>query len=267
MPQITDDQRDPGILANVTNDFANCNVPVREDMANAHAVVLSRLARPGAWWTGAERICIAAEARAANTCPFCVERKQALSPYTIEGEHTIDQMTEGVLTEPIIAMVHMMVTDVTRITQKAIEDLAQAGFSDGHYVEALGIVVAIRSMDQTCRGLGVTPHALPSPVAGEPTSARPGPLVDGEAYVPMLAREQPNAPDEDLWGADFAKTIPNVARALSLVPDAVRDWFALSDVQYIPAGKFGAVSEGRNLSRPQIELLAGRVSALNDCFY
>ena len=267
MPKITEDQRDAGILERVFQDFAACAVPVRDDLAQAHAMALSRLARPGTWWTGAERVCIAAEARAANTCPFCVERKQALSPYTIEGKHTIDPMTEGVLSEPIIAMVHMMVTDVTRITQKAIEDLSQAGFSDGHYVEALGIVVAIRSMDQTNRGLGVPLHGLPSPVAGEPTRTRPAPLVQGEAYLPMLARQQPNAPDEDLWSDELAGRVPNVARALSLVPDAVRDWFCLSDVQYIPTGKFGAMTEGRNLSRPQIELLAARVSALNDCFY
>ena len=267
MPKITDDQRDPAILAAVQADLAHCDVPVRGDIADAHAVVLSRIARPGTWWTAAERIAIAAESRAANTCPFCVERKQALSPYTIEGTHTIDPITEGVLTEPIIGMVHMMVTDVTRITKKAIEDLAGAGFSDGHYVEALGIVVAMRSMDQTNRGLGAPLHSLPSPNPGNPTQARPGPLVDGEAYVPMLARQEPHAPDADLWGEDFAETIPNVARALSLVPDAVRDWFELSDAQYIPAGKFGAVTEGRNLSRAQIELVAARVSALNDCFY
>ncbi len=267
MPKITQDQRDAGILSRVKEDFTSCAVPVRDDLANAHAMVLSRLARPGTWWTGAERIAIAAEARAANTCAFCVERKQALSPYTIEGTHTTDPLSEGVLFEPMIGMIHMMVTDVTRITKQAIDDLSTSGFTHGHYVEALGIVVAVRSMDQTNKGLGVPVHGLPSPVAGEPSQAKPGPLVEGEAFVPMLARQEPDAPDQDLWGGDFAKSIPNVARALSLVPDAVRDWFELSDAQYIPAGKFGAVTEGRNLSRAQIELLAARVSALNDCFY
>lgn len=266
MASKTDPTR-PEVLDAVLTDMAQCSVSVREDLSKAHALVLSRISGPGTWWTGGERVAVAAEARAANDCAFCEQRKQALSPYTIKGTHAIDPITKGVLPEAIISMIHMAVTDVTRITQKAIEDLSEAGLSNGHYVEALGIMVAIRSMDQTCRGLGVPLHSVPGPLAGEPSRATPAPLVEGEAFVPMLARQQPDAPDADLWPAAAAAGIPNVARALSLVPDAVRDWFALSDAQYIPAGKFGAVTEGRNLSRPQIELIAGRVSALNDCFY
>ena len=56
---------------------------------------------------------------------------------------------------------------------------------------------------------------------------------------------------------------------MSLVPDAVRTMKTLSTAQYVPIHAVGDItwSEGRALDRRQIELVAGRVSALNDCFY
>ncbi len=257
-------ETDRDVLDSVVGDFAGCPVPVRSDLADAHGFVLSRLRRAGTWWTGAERLAIAAESRAANICPYCAERKKALSPYTFKGEHTLAPGTAGVLPYPIIDLVHMAVTDVTRITKKAIDDLADAGLSDAHYVEALGVVVVMRSMDQTCRGLGVPLHTLPSVVDGTPTRIRPENMVEAEAYVPMVPADAFMTEDQDFTPG---RGVPNVARALTLVPNAVYEWFVLSNAQYIPSAQFGHVTEGRSLSRPQIELLAGRVSALNDCFY
>ena len=61
---------------------------------------------------------------------------------------------------------------------------------------------------------------------------------------------------------------PNVLRALSLVPDAVRQLQELSEVHYLPmADVVDPRARIPSLSRPQMELLAGRVSALNECFY
>ena len=61
-----------------------------------------------------------------------------------------------------------------------------------------------------------------------------------------------------------------VIKALSLVPDGVRWLKDLSNAQYLPmaAGQMMDFSRGRGpLSRAQTELIAGRVSALNECFY
>ena len=70
-------------------------------------------------------------------------------------------------------------------------------------------------------------------------------------------------PNDDLW-----KDNPgNVIRAMSLVPDAVRDLVLLSNVHYVPSDKMMEFTPVRAISREQIELLAGRVSAINDCFY
>lgn len=47
----------------------------------------AHIAMPGAVWTGAQRVAIAFEARAATKCRLCAERKAAVSPYHLEGDH------------------------------------------------------------------------------------------------------------------------------------------------------------------------------------
>ena len=73
--------------------------------------------------------------------------------------------------------------------------------------------------------------------------------------------------EADLFGG--ARMVPNVLRAMSLVPDAVRLLKVLSAAHYIPMEDVPdpSASGDRALSRAQIELIAGRVSAMNDCFY
>ena len=59
----------------------------------------------------------------------------------------------------------------------------------------------------------------------------------------------------------------NVMRALSLVPDELRGLKDLSAAQYLPMNKVMSMDTGRTLDRAQMELIASRVSALNECFY
>lgn len=252
------------VLAAVQRDMAQCAVPVRDDIIDAHAVVLTRLALAGEWWTGAERVAIAAAARSVRGCSYCVERKAALSPYSVSGVHKVDPEIDGLLPAALIDIIHFAMTDAPRMTEAAISKLAEHGISDAHYVEALGIAVAIRSIDQTCRGLGVPLHPLPISVDGEPSRIRPEVEPAGEAFVAMMPAVQPVPPNDDLWDAD---SIFYGLRAMSLVPDAVRDLLVLSAAQYLPMSIAGDFSQGRTLGRDQMELLAGRVSSINDCFY
>ena len=173
-------------LKSVINDMEQCQVPVRDELADAHALVLTRFAEPGEWWTSAERIAIAANTRTVHQCAFCDERKAALSPYAVKGTHVTDPAHDGVLPAAIIDILHLAMTDPTRMTASAIERLSDAGLSDAHYIEALGIGVALRSIDQACRGLGVPLHQLPAPVAGEPRRVRPEVEPAGEAFVAMM---------------------------------------------------------------------------------
>jgi hypothetical protein len=125
-------------------------------------------------------------------------------------------------------------------------------------------VVAVISIDAFCRGLGVDPHPLPAPEPGETTRHRPVGTVSDEAWVPMLPAAASSGPEADLFPS---ARVPNVARAMSLVPDCVRMLKQLSAAHYLPMEQVIDPKARRTLDRAQMELLAGRVSALNECFY
>ena len=57
-------------------DYSAASVPVHADLQESHRAILDSLRKPGCWFTGAERIAIAAENRNAPECPLCRERKQ-----------------------------------------------------------------------------------------------------------------------------------------------------------------------------------------------
>ena len=43
----------------------------------------------------------------------------------------------------------------------------ESGLTDGHYVEIVGIVVSLSSVDAFCRAMGLPLPPLPEPAAGE----------------------------------------------------------------------------------------------------
>jgi len=243
-------------------DYGNCEVPIREDIPAAYQAYWEKLRRPGTWWTGAERIAIAQETRNALTCAFCAERKKALSPYAFKGEH--EQC--GGLPERAVDAVHRVITDQIRITQAYVDDNDANGLSKGAYVELVGVTVAVFSIDEFHRALGLPVEELPSPVSGEPSGYRPEMLADDIGFVPTVPSEGAIGNEADLWPNGYG---PNVVRALTLVPNALREWRELSAVQYLALDKmqnFGK-DETRSIDRMQMELVAGRVSAVNECFY
>jgi len=233
---------------------------VRDDITEAHRRAWQRLAAPGTWWTGKERVAIAAEARNAVRCTLCKERKAALSPHTVEGTH--DGL--GVLTEGVVDVIHRVVTDPGRLSKEWYEQVLAAGLEDTHYVEIIGVIIRVVSIDVFCRGVGVPPHPLPSPVDGEPSRRRPESAKLEAAWVPMIAQGKEKGPEANLYKEGDH---PHVGRALSLVPDEVRGMKGLIRAQYVPVHQVIDVRVNRSISRAQMELIAGRVSALNGCFY
>ena len=120
--------------------YADSPYQIRSDIGETYRKYWQKLAGPGSWWTGEERVSIAQEVRNALTCRFCAARKETLSPYTFQGEH--DSTTN--LPARAVDAVHRIVTDQDRITRKWIEDNAANGLSKEAYVELAGIVVAVR---------------------------------------------------------------------------------------------------------------------------
>lgn len=234
---------------------------IRPDIAIAHRAYWQKLAKPGSWFSSAQRIAIAAASREASDCGFCVARKSALSPYKFPGEH----VSSVDLSATVVDAVHRVMTDQTRITQQFIES-NQSDLSVPAYVELVGVVVAMISIDEFHRGMGLPLEALPEPEPGEPSHYLPSQVEHGTGFVPMIPVDGATGLESDLWSPGRTA---NVIRALSLVPDAVRDWRELGDAQYLSFESMGNFDqpEGRSINRMQIELVAGRVSSINECFY
>jgi hypothetical protein len=229
---------------------------VRREAEEAQQRAWARMATPGTWWTAAERVAIAHETRNARTCRLCAERKQALSPFGVTGAHDSDTA----LPQALVDAVHRVTTDPGRLSRKWFDDVLAAGIDDAHYVEALGIVVRTVAVDNFCTAIGAPLHSLPQPEPGEPTRIRPDNVADEGFFVPV----QPQG--SDLYGNVM---VPNVARALSLVPDEVRAMFDLMPPHYVPMEHVPdfTYDPGRAIDRAQMELVAARVSAVNECFY
>ncbi len=242
--------------------FSQSPYAIREDLGTAYREFWARLAKPGSWWTGTERVAIAKESRNALSCSFCARRKEALSPYNFDGEHDHD----GVLDPLAVDAVHRIITDQTRITQRYVDDNEAAGLSKEQYVELSGIVTVTFSIDEFHRALGLPLEPLPEPEGGEPNHYRPEQAAEGTGFVPMIPANGNVGPEADLWPEGVSA---NVLRAYSVVPDAARDWMQLSNAQYLSlAGmQIFAGDTGRSIDRMQIELVAARVSSHNECFY
>ena len=255
-------------MATIVNELSYGDAPVkiRADLAGAHARAWRRLAEPGVWFDGATRVAIAAETRNASSCKLCAERKDALSPYNVPGEH--DSL--GDLPDGALETIHRIATDPGRLMQSWVHGLLDdGGMSDAEYVETGGVVVTIIAIDTFARSVGIERPALPDPVAGEPSRVRPAGAKLTGAWVPWVAPEDRTQTeiDQGLYG-EGGPFIAHIRRALSLVPAEAIGFFDLVENQYLPGREmrnFG--EEYRAITHSQIELIAGRISVLNQCLY
>lgn len=241
-------------------DYRDAPVPVRDDIAAAHGRAWQRIARPGAWHSGEKRVRIAAETRNAGACRLCAARKEALSPYGVEGEH--DSL--GGLPDSTVEAVHRIATDPGRLTRNWYAGLLDEGLTPEEYVETVGVVCTTISVDTFAKAMGIEPLPLPEPVAGEPIRVRPASAGQGAAWVPWILPGKAAEDELDLFSPDHA----NIHRAMSLVPAEARGFFDLVETQYLQQKQMRDFdNEFRAITHAQIELIAGRVSAINQCVY
>ncbi|MEM9655271.1 MAG: hypothetical protein AAGA65_24480 [Actinomycetota bacterium] len=217
-------------------DYSSSPIAVRDDILESHRTAWALLAEPGTWFTGVERLAIAARARTMFAA-------RATPPWARTTEPAAG------VSEATAEVVDLVTLDAGSI-DRAKADAAIAAIGEGPYVELIGIVAVTVMVDVFAEAMGLDPEPFPEPIDGEPARTEPDGLGDIGAHVRAL----------DPFPA------ANVARALSLVPDANTLFRTVSVPAYSSPG-FADLQWETPLSRPQVELVASRVAALNECFY
>jgi alkylhydroperoxidase family enzyme len=241
-------------------DYDDAPFAVRRDLTDAHRDAWNRLSAPGTWLAADTRVAIMAEVRNAPGCALCAARKAALSPYGVDGVH--DSL--GDLPENMVEVIHRVVSDPARLMKKWYEDCLASGLTEEEYVEIIGVVCSTVSVDTFARAAGLALRDLPSPTPGEPSRIRPHNAKPGDAWVPWIAADDAEGDDIPRFGPPGS----NVRRALSLVPAEAHGFMAMNEAQYLNGEQMRDFStDYRAISRMQIELVAGRVSAINQCAY
>jgi hypothetical protein len=242
-------------------------IDIRPDLSRVLEAAWSRIAAPGTWWSGEERIAIAAETRQAAHCALCSARRQAPSASMVAGRHD----SVAVLLAPAIEAIHRIRTDSGRLGRGWYDSVVAAGLTEERYVELVSVVAVVVANDTFRRAAGLPDLALPRALPGEPSRRRPRGARPGLAWMPTLAPEDRTPDDPDLYldhPGPRQRGGGNVHRALSLVPQSMLHWWDMFETMYLPAAAmrdFGR--EYRAISHAQIEMLAARVAALNQCFY
>ena len=230
----------------------------------ALAQTFDQLGKAGGWWTADERVAIAEENRAAKTCSLCAERKAALSPYaTKERNHD----SRSTLSPNVIDVIHRISTDPGRLSQRWYEDAIGNGMRPEELVEITSIIGVVTISDTLSCALGLGQRPLPQPSKESAPPHRQtvsGTEID-RAWVPMVLPDSAEGMLKLMY--DQLETsvgfVFNVARALTAVPEAVRDFFGAFIPNYTTHGPVRA----GGLNRTQVELLASSTSDYNDCFY
>ena len=181
---------------------------------------------------------------------MCSARKAALSPFAITGSHDGDSSLPDAAND----FIHRLISDPGRLTHSMFEAVLDAGISQTAYVEMVSVVASSVIVDTLHLALGLEIPELPRPLPGAPRGDYNHDAVDAGAWVPIT-----HAPSD--VASSGLPSVPNIARALGLVPGAVALFFTTFRPHYalenIPL----------DISQAQAEFVAARVSALNECFY
>ena len=159
-----------------------------------------------------------------------------------------DEPVTGELDETTTRAVRTMASAPWTIRGTWLESLVADGLTMAQYVEAAGVVARTVAIDTFLASLGLDEAQLPDPEDGMPTEAIDERARRVQAWVPMVG------------GA-------SITQALSLVPSENTALETLHGALYLTYEEMSDPTPGKALTRPQMELIAARASAINECFY
>ena len=211
-------------------------VAVREDLVEAHRRSLAHVASPGARLTAARRVQIAEVARDAY---LAVEP----SPPWVRP-----------FGDPALDVAYRIARHAGTITEQWYEQIISEGMHPLEFVEVLGVVVATVPPIALARAVGLQLPQLPPPAAGEPTGREATELAPAKLnWVPVAAP---------------ADQVASVVQALSALPSEWDNLWRLAGAQYMTDRQMNDPLWNRGtLSRQQMELIAGRLSLIRECFF
>ena len=209
---------------------------IRADLAEAHRQSLQHVASPGARLDAERRLQIAAAATqgylAAEPPPPWVR------PFA----------------DPALDVAFRLARYAGTITQEWYEQVITEGMHPLEWVEIVGIVVATVPPLAFARAAGRALPEFPPSVAGQPHGREAAELAPATLnWVPVAAP---------------ADTTASVVQALSALPSEWDNMWRLAAAQYMSDAQMVDPLWNRGtLSRPQMELAAGRISRVRECFF
>ena len=209
---------------------------IRADLAEAHRQSLQHVASPGARLDAERRLQIAAAATqgylAAEPPPPWVR------PFA----------------DPALDVAFRLARYAGTITQEWYEQVITEGMHPLEWVEIVGIVVATVPPLAFARAAGRALPEFPPSVAGQPHGREAAELAPATLnWVPVAAP---------------ADTTASVVQALSALPGEWDNMWRLAAAQYMSDAQMADPAWNRGtLGRPQMELVAGRISRIRECFF
>ena len=237
--------------------YSDSKHAVRAAVANAHQQTLESFTSPGRWFNGEQRAQIVAEARAARSAAGLQEANDEVAQYTT-------------LPDAVRDLARRVAVKTQDLTADFFEDSLDAGLTDCEYVETVGLVARSLSTDVFCRGIGVQTRPLPAIQPGEPSRIRPRSAKHEKAWADTVPGGAAGGDDAVyIYGTDQPEAAPFIYRSLSLVPEEAKGLIALGAAQYLEIEEFMNLdfSYDPEITRAEVEVVAGRVSAINECFY
>lgn len=212
------------------------NQAVRADLAGAHEQSLAHVARPGSRLTADRRVQIAQVVRDA----YLVAEP---SPPWVRP-----------FGDPALDVAYRVARHAGTITEQWYEQIIGEGMHPLEWVEIIGIVVATVPPIAFARGIGAPLPAIPAPVDGTAHGREAAELAPATLnWVPVAAPADARA---------------SVVQALSALPDEWDNLWQLAAAQYMSDAQMADPLWNRGtLSRPQMELAAGRISDIRECFF
>ncbi len=236
------------------------NLHIRSDLTEAHAHVWEKLAAPGTWWNGSERLAVAEVVRVAlgDSDPVPPWDSASKSGRLPNSSRISSELQDAV---------YRLAVHAGTLTEGWYQKMRDAtGVTPQQWVEIIEVTISVASVLRFAQLAGIDSPDFPEPLQGQPTRQTQPSKPAKHHWVPVVHLE-----DSTPELAPFYNGLPALApviRALSSVPAAMDTLFTLGDAQYIPMREMVDMNWTRGtLSRRQIELVAGRLSAHRECFY